>query len=336
MFCLNCGNQLSDKEQFCSQCGTPIQQSETQSYPDETEIAAESGSESLSEADISSQAEEVGQAESADIEENAPRLYQEPISDLPDTRGLETASVPVPVQTPTPQPQYQQQAVNPPQYWQAPVQPNQPPAAAAISTALPPIPPFMKRKKYFKSPAAEKIKGKIDLLSFFTGMGLGVILIFAVYFLILLFEAIYTANILPDRYNSVDTERMMTVSIVGLSISAVFALLCILGTKTKHFGFYIPLMFPSLCLTGIMIYALIEFNKVSTVAFSTITFFDPASPETLIFALWIILAAVAGLSLILAVLSLVFSIIISSSYKKAQREYIWQAVNRNVQNNLAK
>lgn len=352
MFCLYCGRRLSDEERFCPQCGMAVTPKLQQ--PDELNTDDSVGEIEIAEENkgvILLKAEEEAQPEGADTDENSLRLYQEPVpvpapvpSDVQDTEFA-----PVYVQAPPAQPQEttqilsaqqqaaaqtpssQQQELAQPQYWQAPNQLSYYTAPDDVTAAMRQLPPFMKRKEYFKSPAAGKIKGKVDLLSFFTGMGLGAVIVIATFFLLLLLCAIYAANIMPNQYDSIsyniDTKTMMTDSVIGLSVSAVLILFCILGMKTKHFGFYIPLMLPSLCLTGIMIYTLINYPIVSAVGSPL----DIFLLQNLSFVMFIILTAVAALALILSVLSLIFSIIISNSYKNAQKEYMWRAASGNTQ-----
>lgn len=348
MFCLKCGRRLSDEDQFCQQCGTAVtpklqqlDEINADGSVGETEIAEES------KGAILLKTEEEAQSENVDTDENSLRPYQEP-APVPvpvpgDVQNPEPA--PVYVQAPPPQPQAttqmlpaqpqaaaqtpfaQQQAAAQPPYQQTTTQPQYYPASDDVTAAMRQLPPFMKRKEYFKSPAAGKIKGKVDLLSFFTGMGLGVVMVFATIFLLLLLSAIYSLNILPNLYDgtsyNIDTKTMMTASIVGLSVSAVLILFYILGMKTKRFGFYIFLMLPPLCLTGLMAYTLIKYpTAITGVSFLT---------QNLNFVMLIILTAAAALALILSVLSLIFSIIISNSYKNAQKEYMWRAASGNTQ-----
>ena len=319
MFCLNCGSELSDSEQLCSKCGTPVQQ------PDETKVSEET--DNKSDTSVLVQDEEETNAGGADKGENIPRLYQEPGSSPGEENLQERENADqVSVQAATQQPQYSQ-LVNQPQNWQAPVYPDSAPTSASAPAVPPNFPPFLKRKDYFKSPAAARIKGKLDVLSALTGMGLGVILVFAAVFLVMLFGSLYLTGVQPyikfsdDILNNIDPQLTMIVSVAGLSVSFVFALLCILGMKTKLYGFYIPLMLPSLCLT------------VLTAVFAEYPLDQFASEyeRTLKLELLIVLAAAAGLALILSVISLILSIIISRSYKKALRAHIWAAVSRVVQ-----
>lgn len=345
MFCLNCGTKLSDDEQFCPQCGTAVdselrdpEEPDTLNEPEPSDSETQSSSETEA-ADETESAEENDNAD----EENAPRLYQEPIpapAPAPAVNGAQPPVEPVPAppvyqNPPQPQyqqpqyqqPQYQQQPMGQPQYWQAQNQPNTYPAPTA---AMPVIPPFMKRKQYFKSEAPEKIKGKADSLSFYTGMGLGVILLLTVTFLLMLLDALYIQGSYYNRsgvifdVDELDADTMMIVSIVGLSVSAVFALLCVLGASTKHFGFYIPLLLPSLCMTAGTIILFLDFTERNVLDFnlSTTSGFNSI--------MLLILSVITAFVLFVSVLSLILSIIVSNNYKMAQKEYIWKATNGNI------
>lgn len=319
MFCLNCGSELFDNVQLCPKCGTPVQQSDETTFSGETDTKADTS--------VLVQDEEETNADGADTGENVPRLYQEPDPSPEEENLKEKENAPqLPPQEAPKQPQYSQ-PVDQPQYWQAHVHPDYAPASAMAPSLPSGFPPFLKRKDYFKSPAAARIRGKLDVLSGLTGMGLGIILVFAAVFLVMLFGSVYLTGVQPyikfrdDILNNIDPQLTMVISVAGLSVSFVFALLCILGMKTKLYGFYIPLMLPSLALT------------VLTAVFAEypINSFASEYERVLKLELLIVLAAAAGLALILSTLSLILSIIISRSYKKALREHIWTAVSRVVQ-----
>lgn len=327
MFCLKCGNPIGEGEQFCSQCGTAVQPQN----PDESNVLVDSstdnekhenGSENISASEASSEPEKAVQPETNDTSESNPRLHQEPIpaSAFKSEPPAEPIPAPQIYQAPS-QPQYQQQ------YPQAPNQPN--PIPAAASPLPPPPPPFMKRKAYFKSAASEKIKGKVDVLIGLTGMGLGAIVVFLFVFLITLLDGIHANSSAYSHHSALFdiggdyVDTMFIVSIVALAVLAVFALLCILGMKTKHFAFYIFLLLPSICMTAGSIIGFIMFSDTNSFKFNI------SDQNGLVAILLVTLIAISAIALILSVISLVLSIIVSGSYKKAKQEYIWRAANEN-------
>lgn len=341
MFCLNCGTQLSDGEQFCPQCGTPVESSlQDPEKPDAiTEASApDSEPESSPEKETPDENEKTAQSETVDAAEtaeSAPRLYQEsvpapePAANNAQPPAEQILASPI-YQNPAP-PQYQQQYQQPagqPQYWQGQNPPNTYPAPAA---AIPVIPPFMKRKQYFNSAAPEKVKKKADLLSFFTGMGFGALLFLMIVFLLMLLDVIYTKSgyynhesVIFDMTDS-DIDAMQITSIVGLSVSAVFCILCILGAGTKHFGYYIALLLPSLCLTAGTVILFLDFTESHSLVFELSTMNGFSS------IMLLVVSVIACFALFASIYCLALSIIVSSSYKNAQKEYIWKATNGNMQ-----
>ena len=79
MFCLNCGSELFDNVQLCPKCGTPVQQSDETTFSEETDTKADTS--------VLIQDVEETNADSADADENFPRLYQEPVPLPEDTRA---------------------------------------------------------------------------------------------------------------------------------------------------------------------------------------------------------------------------------------------------------
>lgn len=325
MFCLKCGNPLTEEEQFCSQCGTAVQPESQQ--PDESNALVDSTiSGGKSESENISASEESGEPETNDTSESNPRLRQEPIPApaFNSAPSVEPVPAPPPYQAP-PQPQYQQpqpyqqQAANQPQYWQAPNQPNPIPVPVAAPMILQ-IPPFMKRKAYFMSNAPEKIKSKVDTLSYLTGMGVGAIVVFL--FLLLIAFLGEISGVFDQ--GGEDENQLIIIYIVGLSVLMVFALLCVLGMKTKHFAFYIFLLLPSMVMTAISIIGFIMFSDENDISFNI------SEQNGLVTVILLIFIAVAAIMLIFSVVSLILSIIVSRSYKKAQQEYMWRATNGNI------
>lgn len=324
MFCFNCGVQLPEGAQVCEKCGTeqtPIFQQSAEPETAENPAAPEPvyENEAVGESEASAAAEV--EPESENSPESAPRLYQEPAPAA--VREPIPAPVPAPMpnnmQNPTPYqapPQPPQYGQLPPRY-QQPMQPQMPPPPM-----LPAIEPFMKRKQYFKSAASEKIKGKTDLLSFFTGMGFGALLIVIFSLVYVLFDIIHEYGRHDYLFaGHIDAETGLIICIVSLSVTVVLAIFCIIGMKTKHFGFYIPLLLLPIAMTVLSVFRLIQFCSDYTITVNLRSEYGVA------FWSYTALSAVSLFALIISVISLVLSVIVSGDYKKAQREYLWKAVN---------